>query len=138
MTQAERKTQAELGDAKLIERQIAAMQTQLERLEYDEEKAERFAAYGGTTGEAALARFRTINEALRAEFLKELTRLNAAKAALHKALSAIGDEPVRVIMMERYMNGKTWEEIAEDNIYGLSTVYRMHQRGLRAIAAFSG
>jgi|GEM_PF-6704610 len=137
MTQMERKTQEQLGDVMLMDKQISVLQTQLEQLEYDIQKAERYAALYGAANEEKIARFHAINAALREGFLREITRLNETKAAVYNTLSAIPDESVRVVMMERYLNGKTWEDIAEDNIYGLSTVYRMHQRGLRAVAALS-
>ena len=129
MTKEERETQQTLLGVKEMEKKIAVLETMLERLEYDRQKAARRGA-----NDSLRERFHAINDALRDEFLREITRLNEAKAAVYAMLAAIRDEPTQMVMMERYMNGKTWEVIALDTRYGLSSVHRMHKNALRALA----
>lgn len=42
-------------------------------------------------------------------------------------------EPYRTLLYERYINGKTWEQIAVDMNYSYRGVTKMHGRALQAV-----
>ena len=49
------------------------------------------------------------------------------------AINTLDDEDECTIMTEKYLNGKTWEQVAEDNGYSWRTVHRIHGRALKKI-----
>ncbi len=42
-------------------------------------------------------------------------------------------EPYRTLLFERYINGKTWEQVAVDMHYSYRGVTKMHGRALQAV-----
>ena len=128
MIEKEERIKRYLERVSILDKQTVALQAQLDRLCADEEKALRL-----TKGDAyTLERLRASNACLREDMLRTLTRLSAAKRGIYRVLERIEQDDVRLVMTERYMNGKTWENIAYDNAYSLSTVYRIHKKGLQA------
>lgn len=49
------------------------------------------------------------------------------------AINALDDDDECTIMTEKYINGKTWEEVAEDNGYSWRTMHRIHSQALKKI-----
>ena len=45
-------------------------------------------------------------------------------------------EPYRTLLYERYINGKTWEQIADAMHYSLRGVTKMHGRALQTVKEF--
>jgi len=115
-----------LERATRLDKQITALHTQLDNLKTDEARAARLSDLQGA------AELHEANAALRKALLASLARFSKTKRSILRVLEHITADDVRLVMTERYMNGKTWEAIAEDNAYSLSTVYRMHKKGLLA------
>ena len=49
------------------------------------------------------------------------------------AIENVSQVDCRLILYERYVNGKRWNDIAVDNNYSLKWVHVLHNRGLTAI-----
>ncbi|WP_312428324.1 hypothetical protein [Lacrimispora sp.] len=49
------------------------------------------------------------------------------------AINTLDDEDECTIMTEKYLNGKTWEQVAEDNGFAWMTMHRIHGRALKKI-----
>lgn len=49
------------------------------------------------------------------------------------AINALNDDDECTIMTEKYLNGKTWEQVAEDNGFAWRTMHRIHGRALKKI-----
>jgi len=64
----------------------------------------------------------------------ELRRIMKARAAAYALLQSLDNE-VRAVFVGRYLNGLTWEAIAEAHAMSLATVYRVRARGLLRLAA---
>ena len=62
-----------------------------------------------------------------------LRRLLTAREEAFLLIERLESLEERTVMFERYVNGKTFEDIAGDNAMGVSTVYRMQKRGVAAL-----
>ncbi len=50
-----------------------------------------------------------------------------------EAINSLDDDDECTIMTEKYLNGKTWEKVSEDNGYAWMTMHRIHGRALKKI-----
>lgn len=55
------------------------------------------------------------------------------QSKITEAINSLDDDDECTIMTEKYLNGKTWEQVAEDNSYSWRTVHRIHGRALKKI-----
>ena len=62
----------------------------------------------------------------------EVDRLTALEQEIVQTISHT-DEPYRTLLYERYINGKTWEQIAVAMYYSYRGVTKMHGRALQAL-----
>lgn len=62
----------------------------------------------------------------RSELMDKQTEITAA-------INSLDDDDECTIMTEKYLNGKTWEQVAEDNGYSWMTMHRIHGRALKKI-----
>lgn len=62
----------------------------------------------------------------------EVDRLTALEAEIVGAIDRV-QEPYRTLLYERYINGKTWEQVAVDMHYSYRGVTKMHGRALQAL-----
>ncbi|HBE87185.1 MAG TPA: hypothetical protein DDW53_20340 [Lachnoclostridium sp.] len=62
----------------------------------------------------------------RAELIDKQIRITSA-------VNALDDDDECTVMTEKYINGKTWEEVAEYNGYSWMTMHRIHGRALKKI-----
>lgn len=62
----------------------------------------------------------------RAELIDKQIRITSA-------INFLDDDDECTVMTEKYLNGKTWEQVAEDNGYSWRTVHRIHGRALKKI-----
>ena len=67
------------------------------------------------------------------ELIRIATRLLCVKAQVLQLVEALSDERQKLIMTERYINLKRWEDIAADNHYSWKHVHRLHSTALTAI-----
>lgn len=50
------------------------------------------------------------------------------------AIKALDDDDECTVMTEKYLNGKTWEQVAEDNGFAWRTMHRIHGKALKKIS----
>lgn len=55
------------------------------------------------------------------------------QAKITAAINSLEDDDECTIMTEKYLNGKTWEQVAEDNGFAWMTMHRIHGRALKKI-----
>ena len=70
------------------------------------------------------------------EYLAKTARLLEVKNEIQAAIEAVADDRQRLVLFERYVNCKRWEDIAADNCYSWRTVHRIHDRALQKLALF--
>jgi len=69
----------------------------------------------------------------RASIYKDIEKLKKLKAEIECIIECIQEEEIKLIMTDRYIHFKTWEEIAYRNKYNIRWVYRLHERALDTI-----
>lgn len=62
----------------------------------------------------------------------EVDRLTVLEAEIIGAIDRV-PEPYRTLLYERYINGKTWEQVAVDMHYSYRGVTKMHGRALQTL-----
>lgn len=62
----------------------------------------------------------------------EVDRLTALEDEVIGAIDRV-PEPYRTLLYERYINGKTWEQVAVDMHYSYRGVTKMHGRALQTL-----
>ncbi|MCM1336006.1 MAG: hypothetical protein NC237_13280 [Eubacterium sp.] len=67
------------------------------------------------------------------EINHEIDRLVDLRKEIEAAIEGVRDERERVILTERYVNGKKWSEIAERLNVEIRWVFRIHKRALSKI-----
>ncbi|MDL2248120.1 hypothetical protein LJB89_00280 [Tyzzerella sp. OttesenSCG-928-J15] len=67
------------------------------------------------------------------EYARLVTKRLMVKAEIIKAVEAVEDDVSRLILRERYVNLKRWEDIAEDNLYSVKHLHRLHNKALEII-----
>ena len=68
---------------------------------------------------------------------RRIDELCAIKAEILSAINKVEDTSLRTLLLERYINCKTWERIAVDMCYSFSTVVQYkHPQALNAIRPF--
>ena len=63
----------------------------------------------------------------------DIDELVAAGENIRRAINRIDDERMRLILTMRYINGDSWEKIAETLHTDLRWIYRLHGRALEKI-----
>lgn len=63
----------------------------------------------------------------------EIDKLMALKREIAKTIAEIGDAKLEIILRERYINCRNWEDIAVDLAYSQVYLYKLHQRALKLV-----
>ena len=64
----------------------------------------------------------------------EIELLIATEREIERTINVVEDSTLRTLLYERYINGKTWEQIAVTMDYSyVHIVHRLHPQALRAI-----
>ena len=58
----------------------------------------------------------------------------AMKAEIQEVIARVSDARMRVLLELRYLNGRTWEEVAEEMNYTTRNIYNLHGAALKAVA----
>ena len=66
-------------------------------------------------------------------YIIHITRLLRLKYDIQSMIDTLEDSNQQLVLMERYINLKRWLDVAEDNSYSLSSVYRFHSDALKAL-----
>ncbi len=64
---------------------------------------------------------------------EDVRRLIDLEQEISRAVNTLERDEYKLIMFERYVNLKRWEDVAEDNHYSLSAVNKIHRFALKAI-----
>lgn len=70
---------------------------------------------------------------LETECREDIARLLSIQMEIEAVVSTVEQPEHRIILFERYVNLKRWEDIAEDHNYGLRHVHKLHNAGLAKI-----
>ena len=65
----------------------------------------------------------------------ELEMLEATEREVIGTVNKVEDSTLHTLLYERYINGKTWEQIAVELGYSWRQTVRLHGRALQAVAA---
>jgi hypothetical protein len=68
----------------------------------------------------------------------EIDKLMALKREIAKTIAEVGDVKLEIILRERYINCRNWEDIAIDLAYSQVYLYKLHQRALKLVKVPKG
>ncbi len=80
------------------------------------------------TGEAASS-----IAAIDREISRRILELSKARDDVERRIAAVGDDTLRRLLRLRYIEGCTWEEVAERMHYSYQWVCALHGRALKAV-----
>ena len=69
---------------------------------------------------------------LQNEINRDIDELVDLKAEIREVIDAVPDTDLRLILEERYLNWKSWEQIAVTLEYNLRYLHRLHRQALDA------
>lgn len=117
-----------------LDNEIKIKQEQLSRLR---ELAESVSPFGSgiSSGETSDKVGRTAAKLVDAENeIKEMiNRLVALKNDIEKIIESVENAKLRQILTLRYINGRTFEKIAEEMGYSYMQIYRLHEKALEKV-----
>ncbi|MCC8160103.1 MAG: DUF1492 domain-containing protein [Oscillospiraceae bacterium] len=91
---------------------------------------ERVQTSNGNTTEKKFINYAAYSEAID----KRIDELYAVKREILTVISEVDDAALRTLLIAKYINGKTWEKIAENMCYSEYHVKRrLHSQALRAV-----
>ena len=64
---------------------------------------------------------------------RRIDQLVAVKQEIMDAIAQVEDSRYRTLLTERYMEFKTWEQIAVDMNYSWKQIHRLHSQALKAL-----
>ena len=67
---------------------------------------------------------------------ERIDRMIAARAEIQDTIEHVANEKMRALLQMRYLNGRTWEDIADQMNYSTRNVYNLHSAALKAVAPF--
>lgn len=70
------------------------------------------------------------------ELNKRIDEFVDLKAEVTAKIDAVPDTDCRLLLMLRYLNFKTWEEIAEEMNYSYQWVHKIHNKALKSLQKF--
>lgn len=88
------------------------------------------------------ARDRTSEQACgtTANYMRELdarlSKLLKTEHEIQDVINRVEDATLRTLLIERYINYKTWDQIAACLWYDVRHIYRLHARALKAAASY--
>jgi len=63
----------------------------------------------------------------------EISKLIELKQKIARAIAEVGDAKLEIILRERYINCRNWEDIAIDLAYSQVYLYKLHQKAIKLI-----
>ena len=64
----------------------------------------------------------------------QIDRMIAMREEIQATIARVSDERMRVLLELRYLNGRTWEDVAEQMNYTTRNIYNLHSAALKAVA----
>ncbi|MGN0595762.1 MAG: DUF1492 domain-containing protein [Ruminiclostridium sp.] len=91
---------------------------------------------GGSSGKAADRVGNVVSKIadLEAEINEQIDKLVDTKREIEETISQVQNERLRLILTERYINGKRWEVIAVAHNIELRWLYRLHGKALKEVS----
>ena len=68
------------------------------------------------------------------ELDEKIDRMIALRTEIQETISRVQDERMRVLLELRYLNGRTWEDVAEEMNYTTRNIYNLHSAALKVVA----
>jgi hypothetical protein len=65
----------------------------------------------------------------------EIDKLMALKKEISQTIAEVGDAKLELILRERYINCRNWEDIAIDLTYSQVYLFKLHQKALKLVKA---
>ncbi len=69
---------------------------------------------------------------------KKEAELLVYKSRMHNLINRLDNPTYRTLLSLRYINCKTWEQIAEDMHYMVRNIYNLHEQALKALSLVIG
>ena len=69
------------------------------------------------------------------ECQKDIVRFIEIQKKMEEVINSVEGNDLQLVLFERYVNQKRWEDIASDNNYGWDTVHRKHRLALGRVQA---
>lgn len=66
---------------------------------------------------------------------EKIDRMIAMREEIQDVIERVQDGRMRVLLKLRYLNGRTWEEVAEEMCYTTRNIYNLHAAALKMVAA---
>ncbi|MCB5280119.1 MAG: DUF1492 domain-containing protein [Candidatus Cloacimonetes bacterium] len=63
----------------------------------------------------------------------EISKLIKLKQNIARTIAEVGDAKLEIILRERYINCRNWEDIAIDLAYSQVYLYKLHQKAIKLI-----
>jgi DNA-directed RNA polymerase specialized sigma subunit len=70
---------------------------------------------------------------LSVEINDEINELIRLKSEIAETIREVDDVNCELLLVKRYISGKSWEEIAEEMQYSISGIFRIHGEALKKI-----
>ena len=64
----------------------------------------------------------------------QIDRMIALREEIQATIARVPDERMRVLLELRYLNGRTWEDVADQMNYTTRNIYNLHSAALKAVA----
>lgn len=71
------------------------------------------------------------------EYKAQIKKSHIIMSKIEVAVNSLSDERFRMILSMRYLDGRTWEYIADKMEYNLKWIYILHSRALNSISSIS-
>ena len=125
-----------LSQAFILDKQIKAKQTQIQILKDMQDNVSNTIRHDKVQNSGICDRTGELTSALldlQDEFIVDISRLIFIKYEIKKLIDSLENDTYRLILEERYINLKRWEDVAADNNYSWQHVHKIHSRALLAI-----
>ncbi|MCD8087118.1 MAG: hypothetical protein LUE22_00820 [Oscillospiraceae bacterium] len=116
-----------------LEQEIARWKAQSQRLT----ASYGTAPPGGGNGRSIEAAVTHVDELTR-ELSAQVEALLALRREVETAISAVEDARHRELLRCRYIDGQTWEQIAEAMAYDIRWIYKLHRSALQEVGVKLG
>lgn len=126
-----------LKSYKKIRNRLYSLELQLERIKIDmvHVRASQGDGMPRSQGETTdLSRYMEQMAELEEQIDAKRAELIDRQIRITSAINALNDDDECTVMTEKYINGKTWEQVAEDNGFAWMTMHRIHGRALKKIS----
>lgn len=125
-----------LNSYKKIRNRLYSLELQLEQIKIDmvHVRASQGNGMPRAQGETTdLSRYMEQMAELEEQIDAKRSELIDRQIRITSAINSLDDDDECTIMTEKYLNGKTWEQVAEDNVFAWRTMHRIHGRALKKI-----